>query len=84
MCGHFAIANTHLKVSDALLPESAVLDGFVPLSKLKVFGLSECGDAVVELAIHNLESVIVFCIVVLVVVDEYVDPLFPGTVALGV
>lgn len=58
--------------------------GLAPLSKLKVFGLSECGDAVVELAIHNLESAIVFCIVVLVVVEEYDVPLFPGTVALGV
>jgi hypothetical protein len=66
-----------------VLPESAVLDGFVPLSKLNVFGLSECGDAVVEFAIHNLESVIVFCMVVLVV-EEYAAPLLPGTVALGV
>lgn len=75
---------THLKVSDALLPaESAVLVGLVPLSKLNVFGLSECGDAVVELAIHNLESVIVFCIFVFVVVEEYDAPLFPGT-TLGV
>lgn len=78
-------SDAYLKVSDALLPESAVLDGFVPLSKLNVFGLSECGDAVVELAIHNLESVIVFCMVVLVVLEEeYVDPLLPGTVTLGV
>jgi hypothetical protein len=66
-----------------VLPESAVLDGFVPLSKLNVFGLSECGDAVVEFAIHNLESVIVFCMVVFVV-EEYAAPLLPGTVALGV
>lgn len=64
------IEESYLKVSDELFPESAVLDGFVPLSKLNVFGLSECGDAVVELAIHNLESVIVFCMVVLVVVEE--------------
>lgn len=63
-------SKTYLKVSDELLAESAVLDGFVPLSKLKVFGLSECGDAVVEFAIHNLESEIVFCMVVLVVVEE--------------
>jgi hypothetical protein len=76
--------NAHLKVSDVLLPESAVLDGFVPLSKLNVFGLSECGDAVVEFAIHNLESVIVFCMVVLAVVEEYAAPLLPGTVALVV
>lgn len=61
---------THLKVSEELLAESAVLDGLVPLSKLNVFGLSECGDAVVELAIHNLESVIVLGRVVLVVVEE--------------
>lgn len=74
---------TYLKVSE-VLPESAVLDGFVPLSKLNVFGLSECGDAVVEFAIHNLESLIVFCMVVLVVVEEYAAPLFPGTVAFGV
>jgi hypothetical protein len=61
---------TYLRVSD-VLPESAVLDGFVALSKLNVFGLSECGEAVVELAIHNLESVIVFCICVFdVVVDD--------------
>lgn len=61
---------TRLNVSEEL-PESAVLDGFVPLSKVNVFGLSECGEAVVELAIHNLESVIVFCRVVLfVVVDD--------------
>lgn len=61
--------NTYLKVS-AGLPESAVLDGFVALSKLNVFGLSEWGEAVVELAIHNLESVIVFCRVVFEVVVE--------------
>lgn len=64
------ITFTRLNVSEEL-PESAVLDGFVPLSKVNVFGLSECGEAVVELAIHNLESVIVFCRVVLfVVVDD--------------
>jgi hypothetical protein len=55
-----------------LLPESAVLEGFTPLSKLKVFGLSECGDAVVELAIQILESV-VFCKFTFVVVDVKVD-----------
>jgi hypothetical protein len=81
----FKPQNTHLNVSDELLPESAVLDGFVPLSKLNVFGLSECGDAVVEFAIHNLESVIVFCmLVVLDVVEEYDAPLLPGTGAFGV
>lgn len=36
---------------------SAVLVGFVPVSKLNAFGLSECGEAVVELANHNFESV---------------------------
>lgn len=45
---------TYLSVSFPL-PVSAVLDGFV-LSKLNDFGLSECGDAVVEFAIHALES----------------------------
>jgi hypothetical protein len=67
------------------VPESAVLDGFVVLSKLNAFGLRECGEAVVEFAIHNFESVIVFWIFVFVVdVEEYVAPLFPGTVTLGV
>lgn len=59
-----------------------MLDGFVALSKLKAFGLSECGDdAVVEFAIHNFESTIAFCIFTLVVVDDvYVDePLLLGT-----
>lgn len=47
---------TSLNVS-AVLPESAVLVGFVPLSKLNALGLSECGEAVVELAlIHSLDS----------------------------
>jgi hypothetical protein len=51
----------HLKVSDAFADElSAVLDGLAPLSKLKDFGLSECGDAVVELAIQIFESVKAF------------------------
>lgn len=73
----------HLNVSD-VLPESFVLDGFVALSKLNVFGLSECGDAVVEFAIHDFESVMVFWIVVFVAVDDkYVVPLFPGTVTDG-
>lgn len=48
--------STHLNVSAWLLPVSAVLDGFVLESKLNVFGLSECGDAVVEFAIQILES----------------------------
>lgn len=38
------------------MPMSAVLVGLVPVSKLNGFGLSECGEAVVELANHNLES----------------------------
>lgn len=36
---------------------SAVLVGLVPVSKLNDFGLSECGEAVVELANHDFESV---------------------------
>lgn len=67
-----------------LLTESAVLVGFVPLSKLKVFGLNECGDTVVEFAIQSLESVIVFCSVVLLDEEEYEGPLFPGVVTLDV
>lgn len=59
------VQNTNLNVS-AELPESAVLDGFVPLSKLNAFGLSECGEAVVELAIHSLESLMVFWMVLCV------------------
>jgi hypothetical protein len=42
-----------------------VLDGFVVLSKLNVLGLRECGEAVVEFAIHNFESVIEFWMFVL-------------------
>lgn len=73
---------SHLKVSDEL-PESAVLDGFVPLSKLNAFGLRECGDdAVVEFAIHNFESAMLFCIFTLVFADVYVDePLLLGALA---
>lgn len=39
---------------------SAVLVGFVLASKLNAFGLSECGEAVVELANHSFESVVGF------------------------
>lgn len=39
---------------------SAVLVGFVLVSKLNAFGLSECGEAVVELANHSFESVVGF------------------------
>lgn len=45
----------------------------MPLSKLNVLGLNECGEAVVELAIHSLESLMVFWMVLCVdadVVDE--------------
>lgn len=38
------------------MPMSAVLVGLVPVSKLKGFGLRECGEAVVELANHSFES----------------------------
>lgn len=61
---------THLNVSAWLLPVSAVLDGFVLESKLNVFGLSECGDAVVEFAIQILESDSCVGIVVAVLVVE--------------
>jgi hypothetical protein len=50
----------YLNISVELEPESAVLDGFVVLSKLNALGLRECGEAVVEFAIHSFESVIVF------------------------
>lgn len=52
------IENKYLSGSTALM--SAVLVGFVLVSKLNAFGLSECGDAVVELANHNFESVVGF------------------------
>lgn len=56
------------------------------LSKLKALGLRECGEAVVEFAIHNFESVIEFWIFVVfdVDVEEKVAPLLPGTVTFGV
>lgn len=41
---------------------SAVLVGFVPVSKLNAFGLSECGEAVVELANQSFESAAGFAI----------------------
>lgn len=47
--------NKYLSGSTALM--SAVLVGFVLVSKLNAFGLSECGEAVVELANHSFESV---------------------------
>lgn len=37
-----------------------MLVGFVLVSKLNAFGLSECGEAVVELANHSFESVVGF------------------------
>lgn len=52
------IMNKYLSGSTALI--SAVLVGFVLVSKLNAFGLSECGDAVVELANHSFESVVGF------------------------
>lgn len=52
---------------------SAVLVGFVLVSKLNAFGLSECGDAVVELANHNFESVVGFDKLP-AFAEEFVDP----------
>lgn len=52
---------------------SAVLVGFVLVSKLNAFGLSECGEAVVELANHSFESVVGFD-KPLVLADDAVDP----------
>lgn len=60
---------------------SAVLVGFVPVSKLNAFGLSECGEAVVELANHSFESVAGF---VVVVVEPLVDVEFVADIALFV
>lgn len=58
------------------MPESAVLVGLVPVSKLNCFGLSECGEAVVEFANHNFESVAVFCTAAVDVVEGiFVEPL---------
>lgn len=59
---------------------SAVLVGFVPVSKLNAFGLSECGEAVVELANHNFESVAGFVLVV----EPFVDDEFVAEIALFV
>lgn len=67
---------TYLSVSTGL-PVSAVLDGFVLESKLNGFGLSECGDAVVEFAIHILDSVKFVGIVAVVVELELFGPLWP-------
>lgn len=58
--------NKYLSGSATLM--SAVLVGFVPVSKLNAFGLSECGDAVVELANHNFESAVGLAI------DDAVEP----------
>ena len=55
-----------------MVPMSAVLDGFVPLSKLNAFGDSECGEAVVEFANHNFESAVGFGTDDGVVVDVFV------------
>lgn len=59
---------------------SAVLVGFVPVSKLNAFGLSECGEAVVELANHSFESVAGF----VVAVEPLVDVEFVAEIALFV
>lgn len=67
---------TYLRVSTGL-PVSAVLDGFVLESKLNGFGLSECGDAVVEFAIHILDSGKFVGIVAVVVELELFWPLWP-------
>lgn len=50
--------NKYLNGSTALI--SAVLVGFVLVSKLNAFGLNECGEAVVEFANHSFESVVGF------------------------
>lgn len=60
--------NKYLNGSAVLM--SAVLVGFVPVSKLNAFGLSECGEAVVELANHSFESVAGFVVVVEPLVDD--------------
>lgn len=52
---------------------SAVLVGFVLVSKLNAFGLSECGEAVVELANHSFESAVGFDKPV-AFADDAVDP----------
>lgn len=52
---------------------SAVLVGFVLVSKLNAFGLSECGEAVVELANHSFESVVGFDSPV-AFADDAIDP----------
>lgn len=52
---------------------SAVLVGFVLVSKLNAFGLSECGEAVVELANHSFESVVGFDRPV-ALADDVVEP----------
>lgn len=61
------------------MPASAVLVGLLPESKLNCLGLSECGEAVVELANQSFESVgCVLCTaddVVVVEGMEFVEPL---------
>lgn len=59
------------------MPMSAVLVGLVPVSKLNGFGLSECGDAVVELANHSLESAAGFGTDDAFVVDVLLAALLP-------
>lgn len=56
---------------------SAVLVGLVPVSKLNGFGLSECGEAVVVEANHNLESLAGFGTDDAFVVDVLLAPLLP-------
>lgn len=70
--------NKYLNGSAVLM--SAVLVGFVPVSKLNAFGLSECGEAVVELANHSFESVAGF----VVAVEPFVDDEFVAEIALFV
>lgn len=58
-----------------MLSESPVLVGLVPVSKLYVFGLAECGDAVVEFANHIFESFPTCCTEV---PDDEVLPVEPA------
>lgn len=52
----FASVLAYLNVSAVALLTSPVLDGFVLASKLNVLGLIECGDVVVEFAVHIFGS----------------------------
>lgn len=66
-------------LSGSAMLMSAVLVGLVPVSKLKGFGLRECGEAVVELANHNFESAAGFGTEVALFVDVLLPPvLLPG------